>query len=323
MYRKITAIVIPALISAGIIAYMLYRVWDDLLTALQHLVPFYLLLAVLVCLGAWWFRGVRYEQILSSLAIRAGIAFSTACIFISQTANLIVPARLGDLVRVFILQHEKQATVSAGISSLVVERVFDIITVSLLGLASILFVLDVPDWFLEIILIPLGIGIVFFLFLVFADRVRSENKYLRLIFTMLEQVRQASLSIRSMIVLSGISFVIWLMDAVVCLFVVLMFGEQIPFAVIVLAIVIGNLVKAIPITPGGIGTYELALVATFSLAGVSPAVATLIAVIDHLIKNLVTLAGGVISIHFMGDWVVPTIRKALKRELKEVGQADH
>ena len=31
MYRKISAIVIPTLIAIGIIAYMLYRVWDELL----------------------------------------------------------------------------------------------------------------------------------------------------------------------------------------------------------------------------------------------------------------------------------------------------
>ena len=79
----------------------------------------------------------------------------------------------------------------------------------------------------------------------------------------------------------------------------------------VLAIVIGNLIKAVPITPGGIGTYEFFVANIFILSGVAPAEATLIAVIDHLIKNLVTLAGGIISIYLFGDWIVPTIKKAL------------
>jgi len=320
MYRKLTAIVIPTLIAVGIIAYMLYRVWDDLLAALEHLVPLYLFLAVIVCLAAWWLRGVRYRQILGSLLIPVSTGFSTACIFISQTVNLIVPARLGDLVRVVILRHEKQATVSAGISSLVVERVFDVLTIALLGLISLTFVLQVPDWFFTAIILPIAIGAVFFAFLLFADRIRSENRYIRIVLTMLEQIRQASLTVRSLVFLTGISIVIWLSDMVVCQFVVLMFGEQIPFAIIALAIVIGNLVKAIPITPGGVGTYELALVATFSLAGVSPAVATLIAVIDHLIKNLVTLGGGAVSIHYLGGWVVPSIRKALNKELADGDQ---
>jgi uncharacterized protein (TIRG00374 family) len=90
----------------------------------------------------------------------------------------------------------------------------------------------------------------------------------------------------------------------------MMFEQQVPFATIVLAVVIGNLVKAVPLTPGGIGTYELSLAVTFELAGVDPAVATLIAVIDHLIKNLITLAGGIVSIYYFGDWVMPSIKEA-------------
>ena len=104
---------------------------------------------------------------------------------------------------------------------------------------------------------------------------------------------------------------IWLLDVLVCIAVAMMFQQQIPFAIVVLAVVIGNLVKAVPLTPGGVGTYELALAVTFGLAGVSPAVATLIAVIDHLIKNLITLAGGIISIYYFGDWVIPSIKNAM------------
>ena len=44
---------------------------------------------------------------------------------------------------------------------------------------------------------------------------------------------------------------------------------------------------------------------------------TLIAVIDHLLKNLVTLGGGVISIYFFGDWVIDAIKSAFKKELPE------
>jgi hypothetical protein len=95
----------------------------------------------------------------------------------------------------------------------------------------------------------------------------------------------------------------------------MMFEQQIPFAVVVLAIVIGNLVKAVPITPGGIGTYEISLAIIFGLAGVSPAISTLIAVIDHLIKNLVTLAGGIVSVYFFGDWVIPSIKSAMNTKL--------
>ncbi|MFA6363613.1 lysylphosphatidylglycerol synthase transmembrane domain-containing protein [Methanoregula sp.] len=315
MYRKISAILIPTLIAVGIIVYMLYRVWDDLLTALQHIVPAYLGMALVICLAAWWLRGWRYHRILLNLNYRIKVAVTTACVFVSQTVNLIVPARLGDFVRIFILKHDYKTTYSEGISSIVVERVFDIITVALLGAVSLFFVLNVPTWFYTVIIIPLAIGFAFFVFLIFVGKLTTKNKYIGYILTMLDEIRRASLTLRAIVILSITSIVIWILDVLVCYSVVGMFEQQIPFAVVVLAIVIGNLVKAVPITPGGIGTYELAVAATFEIAGVAPAEAFLIAVIDHLIKNLVTLAGGIVSIYYLGDWVIPTIKSALSAKL--------
>jgi glycosyltransferase AglD len=311
MYRKISAIVIPTILAVGIIAWMLFNVWGDLLEALQHIIPAYLIVAVIICLVAWIFRGWRYHTILKSLGYDVKILVATACIFVSQTVNLIVPARLGDFVRVFILKHEYNTTYSEGVSSLVVERVFDIFTVALLGAVSVLFVLNAPSWFYTIIVLPLVAGVAFFVFLIFIGKFSTQNKFIGIILTMLHEIRKASLSIKSILLLGGSSILIWLLDILVCFAVVLMFEQKIEFAVIVLAIVIGNLVKAVPLTPGGIGTYEFALAATFTLAGVNPAVATLIAVIDHLIKNLVTLGGGIASIYYFGDWVMPTIKDAL------------
>ena len=315
MYRKVSAIVIPTIIAIGIIAYMLFRVWDDLLEALRHVVPGYLAIGVGICLAAWWLRGWRYQTILRSLSYQISLVVSTACIFVSQTANLVVPARLGDFVRVFILKHEYDTTYSKGISSVVVERVFDVVTVAILGAIALIFILNVPPVYYTIILLPLVAGVIFFIVLFCLGRCSAENKYIQILFTMLHEIKRASLSLRSILVLGFSSIIIWLFDIFVCVSVIMMFEQLIPFAVVVLAVVIGNLVKAVPITPGGIGTYEISLAIIFGLAGVSPAIATLIAVIDHLIKNLVTLAGGIVSIYFFGDWVIPSIKSALNTKL--------
>jgi uncharacterized protein (TIRG00374 family) len=294
---------------------MLFRVRDDLYLALQNSIPAYLVVGILVCLVAWWLRGWRYHIILRNLSYQVSTTASIACIFISQMVNLIVPARLGDFVRVFILKHEYSVTYSEGVSSLVVERVFDIFTVALLGAVAVFFVVNVPAWFYTIIVLPLVAGVIFFVLLLFGGKFSSENRYIAIILTILHEIKRASLSLKAIAVLGISSMVIWLLDILVCVTVVMMFQQQIPFAVIVLAIVIGNLVKAIPLTPGGVGTYEISLAITFGLAGVDPAVATLIAVIDHLLKNLVTLAGGIVSIYYFGDWVIPSIRTALDSKL--------
>lgn len=319
MWRKTGTILVSTLIAVGIIAFMVYRIWDDLLVALEHAIWYYLLLATLVCLAAWWLRGHRYRSILSSIGIKVGVTFSTACIFVSQTANLIVPARLGDLVRILILGHEHKATVSSGISSLVVERVFDIVMVALLGAVSLGFVLNVDEWFYTLIIVPLAAGAVFFGALLFIGKIPAKNRYLHIILNIMDQIREASLTLRAMVVLSASSVIIWLLDTLVCIFVIMMFQEEIPFFVVLLAIVVGNLVKAIPITPGGVGTYELAVAATFTLAGIPMAEATMIAVVDHLLKNLVTLGGGIASIYYFGGWVMDSIRAAFSKRFGGMG----
>ena len=315
MIKKTAAVVLPTILAVGIIAYMLYRVWDDLLIAVQNAVWSYLFLAFLICAGAWFLRGFRYRAILTSLTVSVTLWLSTACIYLSQTANLIVPARLGDLIRLFILKHEADATYTSGLSSVVVERFFDIVTIALLGAVTLPFVLNVPDWFITVIYVALALCGIFVVVLFSVGRLQSENKYLKMGIDLLNQVKEASLSAKGIVGLSALSIVIWLTDVVICYVVALMFGASIPFVVVTLAIVIGNLVKAVPVTPGGVGTYEISVALTLSLAGVDPAVATLIAVIDHLVKNGVTVAGGVVSLYVFGDWAVSLLRRAFSHSL--------
>lgn len=319
MYRRVTALALSIFLAVGIIALMLYSVKDHLVAAISNCNPLFLIPAVLICILSWWVRGYRYRVILNGLAVRVSLAFSTASIMISQTVNVFVPARLGDLVRVVILKHEDKATVSQGISSLVVERVFDVLMVAILGALSlplVLNILKVPEWFITLTLLVIIGGVLFFLFLLAMKNRESQNKYVRYILNMFNEVRSASLSVKSLALLSGSSLVIWLLEALACGSIVAMFGESIPFAVVVLAVVIGNLVKAVPLTPGGWGTYEASVSGVFILAGVPSEIAFPIALIDHLIKNLITVAGGVISIYAFGDWVMPALKSTLAKGRK-------
>jgi uncharacterized membrane protein YbhN (UPF0104 family) len=315
MWKKVSTVVVPTIIAVGIIVFMLASVWNDLLAALENAEYIFLVAGVAVCFSAWIARGGRYQYILHGLEVTVGTWFSTACIFVSQTANLIVPARLGDLVRMVILKHEKETTYSRGLSSLVVERVFDIVMVAVLGLIALPAVLNVPDWFVTIIAAPLVGGVVFVGFMLYSGNLSSSNRYLAMLLGLFNEIRQASLHPRAFLVLGVSSIAIWLLDVAVCYLVALMFSETIPVMVVVLAIVIGNLVKAVPLTPGGVGTYELSVALTFELAGIAPVSATLIAVTDHLIKNLVTLAGGVVSIYLFGNWALHLLEGVATRRI--------
>ncbi|WOF17287.1 flippase-like domain-containing protein [Methanoplanus sp. FWC-SCC4] len=313
--KKAGAVIIPTIIAAFIIGYMLFRVWDDLIVAVQSATPSYLILAVVICVLAWFLRGFRYQYILEKLLVRINMWLSTACIYVSQTANLIVPARLGDLVRLLILRHEVDATYSKGLSSLVVERFFDIITIAILGAMALPFALNMPEWFSTVIAFTLVLCFLFLIILFAFGKLSSTNKYINLVLNLLNEVKQASLGLYATGILGVSSIIIWLTDSAICWVIAMMFQQSIPFIIIILAIVIGNLVKAVPLTPGGVGTYELAVALTLEVSGTPAAIATLIAVIDHLVKNLITLAGGIVSLYVFGEWSVDLLKRAFSKGL--------
>jgi uncharacterized protein (TIRG00374 family) len=294
---------------------MLVRVWDDLLTSVANMQYLYVIPAIAFYLLVWIIAGYRYQKILNNMAISAGFLFSTACIFLSQMVNFIIPARLGDLVRIIPLHYEYKATMSQGLSSIVIEQLFDIITIALLGLIAAIFIIDVPDWFISVIgttLILAGTGV---LFILISKEWTTNNRYLGFVLKMISEIREASFSRQAIVTLLVTSTIIWILNALVCYSVALMFNVAIPFHLVLLAVMVGNLAKAIPITPGGIGTYELALTATFELGKISAATATIVSVLDHLIKNLIALIGGMLSILYFGTWIIPAITDLVKQKL--------
>ncbi|MDD1662038.1 MAG: flippase-like domain-containing protein, partial [Methanomicrobiales archaeon] len=202
--------------------------------------------------------------------------------------------------------------------SIVIERFFDILTVALLGLIALPFVPGIPPWVYPVIVIPLALCGVFAFFLLALGKVQSRNRILAIGLSMIREMRRASLTIGSVAGLSALSLVIWATDILTTVSMALMFQAEISLAVVILAVVVGNLFKAVPVTPGGIGTYEAAMAVILVLSGTAQATATLIAVSDHLVKNVITAAGGVLSIRLLGTWVVDAIRDAF-RGRKEIG----
>ena len=71
-------------------------------------------------------------------------------------------------------------------------------------------------------------------------------------------------------------------------------------SLVFLAVAIGNIAKTFPITPGAIGTYEIAVTAVFALGGIEPEIGFTVAVLDHIIKNSITLIGGGLSLSELG-----------------------
>ena len=127
------------MLAAGILGYMLWSVRDSFVPAAQHIVYPYLLIAIGVGILTWYTRGGRYQYILKKLETPCSLTYATATILIGQIVNIIVPARLGDFTRIFILYKDKGTPYTKGFSSVIEERLFDIGAIALLSALTLPF----------------------------------------------------------------------------------------------------------------------------------------------------------------------------------------
>ncbi len=289
-----------------------------------------LALASLVYCISWPLRGIRFQQILKRLGNHYGLGFLTGSIFISQSANVILPARIGDLSRMYILKKSKDLPLTTSFSSLTVERVFDVVaitSIAILASSGAASRFELPLWMDSMIKLS-GLAVIVFFAILFAVSFREGRTKKRTISkiskkknspggrlekitdfasTFLHQMSIVAVRPGAFLTVTASSLLIWGMDILTCYLVLKAFpsaginlSSTYMISLIFLAVAIGNIAKTFPITPGAIGTYEVALTAVFGLGGIKPEVAFTVAVVDHVIKNAITLIGGAFAISGLG-----------------------
>lgn len=288
-------------------------------------------IATVVYALSWPLRGMRYRDILAELGFDERIGFLTGAVFISQTGNLVFPARAGDAVRAYVVKARRGIPYPSGLASLAAERVFDLLTITvlagvvLLGYAATGELARVAQSLTGAsesgriaVIVAVGVAVVAIAAVAGIvlsarsdqNRVRglvtrfSSDSYADFVAGVLERfvgdVQQVGGNPRAFMLVGASSLLIWTLDVITAVLVLAAFDPPLETATLVticfFAVSVGNLAKVIPLTPGGIGLYEGAF--TLLVAGLTPvtgAVAFGAAIVDHFLKNVVTIVGGVIS----------------------------
>jgi uncharacterized protein (TIRG00374 family) len=295
-------------------------------------------LAAAIYLCSWPIRGLRYRDVLAELGHDESVGFLTGAVFISQTGNLVVPARLGDAVRAYVVKLRRGVPYPTGFASLAAERVFDLLTIAALGGATLAgLVLTgnaggltaalsgsvpgvAPGAVRTAVRVAAGVGAVAVLAVAAVlagarserNLVRaaigrlSSDSYAEYVARALERfvrdVERVAADRNAFVRVGAASLVVWGLDVVTAVVVLAAFpGVSLgPASLVVVglfAVSVGNLAKVLPLSPGGVGLYEAAFTAfvvALTPAGAVPAaVAFAAAVLDHAVKNAVTVVGGV------------------------------
>jgi len=253
---------------------------SNFLATLFLINPEFLISASIIYFLSFIIRGYRFHYLMKRIGENSSLKKAILAVNIGQTVNVITPVRLGDLARAYVFK-KYGIPYTASLGGIAAERSFDILSIGLIALFFSIYLgtRNVETYY------AIAFAILMLFLILFLSRMKN-------LLGKIMQKARIILSPASSISVFLLSILIWLCDIIVCYLISASFGISI--ALVALAVAIGNIVKAIPITPGGIGTYELAVTAVISLQNPSSAFA--IAFADHSLKNLATIVLGFFSL---------------------------
>ena len=229
-------------------------------------------------------------------------------IFISWFANAIVPAKLGDLYRAYLLRQEAGVSATRTFGTVMAERLLDLIVLLLLFIPALIISLhsNLPVYLrggleLTLVAVVLGIAALFVMRLFPTHIARLVPARFREYFYHFQEGTLGSF--KRIPTLTGLTFGVWACEALRFFFVAMalnLIGGN-PFHILTASFFIGlgeALLTAVPFTGGGVGLVEagmLAMIGLFNHGTVNGLnLATAAIVIDRTISLLSIVVFGFI-----------------------------
>jgi len=365
--RRVSAVGGTLLVVVALALMTVYLDPGRVLEEMRGADPRLVVLSGLVYLLSWPLRGMRYRDILGEIGFDERVGFLTGAVFISQTGNLVFPARLGDGVRAYVVKARRGIPYASGFASLAIERVFDLLTITLLagtvllGLVATGNAADLQTGVTSAagidaeqaqsgrtaLVVASGVGLAAIAAVaVIVVSARTERNYARravrrlssdsyadYVASIVERfagdVQTVAGDSRSFTRVGTSSLAIWTLDVATALVVLAAFGVHelvaLPLLVAVgfFAVSVGNLAKVLPLSPGGIGLYEGAftLLAVALAPGIGAATAFAVSIVDHFVKNVATVLGGVVSMAWLNVSLTEAVEESREAETAEVDGA--
>jgi len=306
--RRWLALVPGLVVSGGLLWYALRDLHlDEVEAALREANYWWLLPGVAVYFVSVWFRAWRWGFLLrGSKRVSANRLFPV--VVIGYMGNDILPFRLGEVLRAYVLWRKEGINVGAAFTTAILERLFDGLTMVLFVLFGLLFV-PLSDFLSRLVIIASGVffsALAAFLFLAarpdllrrvarfFIERLSPARLYPSLL-GLVEGIVAGLESLRSgrdVFVLFGVTLWVWILETAKYWLVSFAFPDlHLPYVGILLMGGAVNLLTALPSLPGYIGTFELGIKILEGIGAPAAPAGSYILVLHAILLLPVTLLG--------------------------------
>lgn len=245
--------------------------------------------------------------------------------------NSLIPARAGDVLRAYALKTTDGSPFGVGLSTIVIERALDMIVLgTLMGVIAVWFVRSTRTAYLAAgtfaIAAVLTVGLAGLYFA--GDRLGSAvESWVPRLSESLETVRQALSDVGSnpfaLTLALGLSVPVWFSELATIFFAARAVGVQVGVVPTVAAGISAFLSQTVPVTPGGIGTYEAAIASVLTLFGVETAAGTALGIVDHVTRLTVIYVLGTVSLIHLVFESRPYFRDSREESAVPSARPDH
>ncbi len=310
-WKQAALVAIGMLISVFFL-YLAFRdiSWHELINGVKQMHPIYLLPCAGIMLLIQFVRALRFGLILSPFC-KLSVRNLWDMLNLWAGATMIMPARLGELVRPYLLRRYG-ASFTSGIGAVMVERFFDLSGLLLLLGVVLWTTPEVPPEFMligQVLLILLILGY-FVVWLILTRRERFKQTVEKLtswlptraghfvqgIILRLADGFGIMTSIRQVLIIGLYSLFIWILFSCLTYLLLLAFSIKAPFLAAVTIHVFICFGVALPSAPGFIGTFHAAARYALGLFGINAVVAISFATVYHLFSVIMCVLLGIISL---------------------------
>ena len=268
--RTQASIIVPVLVLLLFVVALPGFQLDVLVSYVLSADPAWLLAAFVIYYLGFPMRGYRWSILLRGIGARVGVRDSTEIIFVSWLVNSVVPAKLGDVYRAWLLKINFPVSLSATFGTIFIERVFDLVAIVVLGLGAAFW--SFRDGLSDTVRIIMGIGVVVVLGLAvalftlrnFGQRLVHRLPLPARIVLLYERFEEGVFSVdrRQLPLVGLLTALIWTTEALRLLFVVDALGFDISLGIsgAFFVALVASLLTAVPFTPAGLGIVEAGIV---------------------------------------------------------------
>jgi uncharacterized protein (TIRG00374 family) len=295
--RTILSLVLPIVLLILVLRVALNVDLAELVGGVSRANGALLVLAFVVFYLGFPLRGLRWALILRGTRIRVRTRDATEILFLSWLVNCLVPAKLGDVYRAWLLKINSTVSLSRTLGTVFIERVLDLFAISVLGIAAGYwsFRTGLPPTIQVVFAIGVGVVILLAAGLLtmrnFGRRILTRLPLPQRIVSFYDRFEEGvfgAIGLRGLPALIVTTGLTWATEATRLYLVILALGfrdVEIGISGAVFVALIGSLLTAIPLSPAGLGFVELGVVGVLTAAyGIPVTEATTIALVDRAIS---------------------------------------